>query len=145
MTGVEISKSTTQTRLVKLVTESSTVITAEPPDPDVTTDAAHPTKVTSVASLEPTALTPTAAEEHPAEDKSEEAEEEATDETVMKDTPTIDTHTPPAATEASPTLEDSVTTFVVIPEQNRKATKKAPKMARAMECWIHLIPLDLRS
>jgi hypothetical protein len=62
VTGVEISMSTTLTRLVKLVTESSTVITAEPQDPDMTTDAAHPTKVTSLASLEPTALTPIAAE-----------------------------------------------------------------------------------
>jgi hypothetical protein len=103
VTGVEISKSTTQTRLVKLVTESST------------------------------ALTPTAAEENPAEDKSEEVEEEATDEPmetftkpVMEDIPATDTPTPPAATEASQTLEDIVTTFVVIPEQNRKATKKAP-------------------
>jgi hypothetical protein len=126
VTGVEISKYTTQTRLVKHVTKSSTVITAEPTDPDVPTDAAHPTNVTSGASLEPTALTPTAAEDPPAEDKSEEAEEEATDEPVMENTPTIDTPTPPAATEASPTLEDIVTTFVVIPEQNRKATKKAP-------------------
>ena len=50
--GAEFSKSTTQTKLVKLETESSTVITAEPPDPNVTTDAAPPTEVTSKASKE---------------------------------------------------------------------------------------------
>jgi hypothetical protein len=51
---------------------------------------------------------------------------------AVEDTPATDTPPPPAATEASPTLEpgghkpalkDIVTTFVVFPEQNRKTTK----------------------
>jgi hypothetical protein len=50
---VEFSKSTTQTRLMKLVTESSPMITAEAPDPTVTTKAAPLTKVINEASKEP--------------------------------------------------------------------------------------------
>jgi hypothetical protein len=110
----------------------------EPPDPNVATDAAPPTEVTSEASME-TTLTPTAAEKNPAEDKPEEAKEEVVDEPmgtftkpVVEDKPATDTPPPPVATEASPILEpgghnpafkDVVTTHVVIPEQNRKTTK----------------------
>jgi hypothetical protein len=72
---VEFRKSTTQTRLMKLVTESSPVIAAGAPNPTVTTEAAPPTKVTGETSKEPTIPTPTAAERNPAEDKSEVAKE----------------------------------------------------------------------
>jgi hypothetical protein len=146
MKEIEFSKSTTQTRMMKLETEYSPVITAEAPDPTVTTEAAPPTKVTSEASKEPSILTPTAAEENPAEEISEEAKEEAADEPmetftkpVVDDTPTTETPTPPVATEASPALdpggdntalEDIETTLVVISEQNRKTTKKAPIKVR---------------
>jgi hypothetical protein len=64
--GMEFSESTT----------SSPMITAEPPEPNVTTDAAPSTEVTSEASKDLTTLTPTAAEENPAVDKSEVAKEE---------------------------------------------------------------------
>jgi hypothetical protein len=110
----------------------------EPPDPNVTADAAPPTEVTSEASME-TTLTPTAAEKNPAENKPEEAKEEAVDEPmetstkpVVEDTPATDTPPPPIAAKASPILEpgghkpgfkDVVTTHVVTPEQNRKPTK----------------------
>jgi hypothetical protein len=133
----EFYKSTMLTRLMVLDTKSSPM-TTEPPDPNVTTDPAPPTEVTSEASME-TTLTPTAAEKNPAEDKSEAAKEEAVDEPmetstkpVIEDTPATDTPPPPVATEASPKLEpgghtpalkDIVTTYVVIPEQNRKTTK----------------------
>ena len=127
---MEFNESTTQTRLVMLDIKSSPMITAEPPEPNVTTDAAPSTEVTSEASKDLTTLTPTAAEENPAVDKSEEAKEEETDEPI--ETPATGTPTPPAATEASPTFEpggnktasvDIVPTLVVIPEQNRKSTK----------------------
>ena len=134
----EFIKSTMLTRLMVLGTKSPPMFTTEPPDPNVTTDAAPPTEVTSEASME-TTLTPTAAEKNPAEDKSEEAEEEAADgpmdtftKPVAEDTPANDTPPPHVATEASPILEpgghkpalkDIVTTYVVIPEQNRKTTK----------------------
>jgi hypothetical protein len=110
---------------------------AEPPEPNVTTDAAPSTEVTSGASKELTTLTPTAAEENPAVDKSEEAKEEDADEPI--ETPATGTPTPPVATEASPTfepggnktaLEDIMPTLVIIPEQNRKSTKKAPIKVR---------------
>jgi hypothetical protein len=110
----------------------------DPPDPNMTTNAAPLTEVTGKASME-TTLTPTAAVKNPAEDKPEEAKEEAVDEPmetftkpVVEDTPATDTPPPPIATEASPLLEpgghkpalkDVVTTHVVIPEQNRKPTK----------------------
>jgi hypothetical protein len=74
----EFIKSTMLTRLMVLDTKSPTMITAEPPDTNVTTDAALLTEVTSEASME-TTLTPTTAEKNPAEDKSEEDEEEAAD------------------------------------------------------------------
>ena len=127
---MEFNESTTQTRLVMLDIKSSPMITAEPPEPNVTTDAAPSTEVTSEASKDLTTLTPTAAEENPAVDKSEEAKEEETDKPI--ETPATGTPTPPAATEASPTFEpggnktasvDIVPTLVVIPEQNRKSTK----------------------
>jgi hypothetical protein len=65
----------------------------EPPDSNVTTDAAPPTEVTSEAPME-TTLAPTAAEKNPAENNPEEAQEKATDKPmetftkpVVEDTP----------------------------------------------------------
>jgi hypothetical protein len=89
----EFIKSTMLTRMMVL-DKPSPMTTAEPLDPNVTTDAAPPTKVISEASME-TTLTPTAAKRNPAGDKSEEAKEE-------------------------PDSKDIVTTHVVTQEQNRK-------------------------
>jgi hypothetical protein len=134
----ELIKSTMLTRLMVLDTKSSPMINADPPDLNVTTDAAPPTEVTNEASME-TTLTPTTAEKTPAEDKSEEAEEEAADgpmntftKPAAEDTPANDTPPPHVATEASHILEpggyklvlrDIVPTYVVNPERNRKTTK----------------------
>jgi hypothetical protein len=111
-TKVEFSKSTTQTRLMKLVAGSSPMITAEATDPTVNTEAAPLTEVT----------------------KEEVVDEpmEAFTKPVVEDTPATDTPPPPIATETSPMLEpgghkpalkDIVTTSAVITEQNRKITK----------------------
>jgi hypothetical protein len=77
---VEFSQSTTQARLTELETESSSVVTAEAPEPTVTTETAPPTELTSTASKEQAATTQTVTGEKPAEDKSEEAQEETADE-----------------------------------------------------------------
>ena len=105
-----------------LDTKSTPMITTEPPDPNVTTDAAPPKEVTSEASMETTFT----AEKNPAEDKSEEDEEEAADgpmETFTK--PAADDTPPPyVATEASHILEPGgPKPALVVPEQNRKTTK----------------------
>jgi hypothetical protein len=89
----EFIKSTMLTRLMVLDTKSPPMITAEPPDPNVTTDAAPPTKVTSKASME-TTLTPTTAKKNPAEEKSEKAKEEAVDEPMVTFTKPIVEDTP---------------------------------------------------
>ena len=121
--GMEFSESTTQTRLVMLDIKSSPMIT-EPPEPNVTTDAAPSTEVTSGAFKDLTTLTPTAAEENPAVDKSEEAKEEDAAEPIVA--PATGTPTQPVATETSPrfepggsktALEDIVPTLMVLPEQ----------------------------
>jgi hypothetical protein len=110
----------------------------DPPDPNMTTNAAPPTEVTGKASME-TTLTPTAAMKNPAEDKPEEAKEKAVDEPmetftkpIEGDTPATDTLPPTVASEDSPRLEpgghkpaskDIVTTYVATQEQNRKIPK----------------------
>jgi hypothetical protein len=110
----------------------------DPPDPNMTTNAAPPTEVTGKAPME-TTLTPTAAVKNPAENKPEEAKVEAVDEpretftkTIEEDTPATDTLPPSVASEASPRLEpgghkpapkDIVTTTKGIQEQNRKIPK----------------------
>jgi hypothetical protein len=106
----ELIKSTMLTRLMVLDTKSSPMINADPPDLNVTTDAAPPTEVTSEASMEITA------EKTPAENISEEAEEEAADgpmntftKPAAEDTQANDTPPPHVATEASHILNQEGT------------------------------------